>query len=476
MSIENNWLEQNLKLAYPFNDYVNIAKSGEFPIKFNQMVADATVTVRCSELVDVYLTDIIYGYDVDGIFYANIHAGIVPAGSNVEFIALEQLELEQSTTCEIDGWFTVTCRFVRTDQTAYPNDFVVITLILWEESLISLLPADSELLIDPVTFSSKVLNQLPPRLDTLKIRGIDSVIFGQNLVGQDSTGMLTTGGTNVKLSLGSEITGRTDSVKLKDIRLGSVLDIEATPGEGEGRFYDCPQDDYLYSINGTGPNGAGNINLTTDNCIRVTTDTTNTVGVANDCSVCCSCEDYIAVYEAIRRLVAYGNTLQTWFTNIEQTFTELVDQWAEDYEEDTLASLKLYPRRGGVLGLQVLMYNATSDIKINPTAAFTLLPYDSSYLCRLVNGSGYINTKKLKSIQTDPVISENVVTFTGNGISLAPGEFLIYVFEVYYPFNDNRQREFPVYCTLDASVEDLDGNITTKTINGSAQMKEHLNR
>jgi hypothetical protein len=93
----------------------------------------------------------------------------------------------------------------------------------------------------------------------------------------------------------------------------------ANPGAGLGYGPDCDvSTDYIYTINNQGPDTYGNVNLASGDCISITrpgefeeppldgvytcSQSSNQLHIRGDCSICCSCEDFEAVYRALRLL------------------------------------------------------------------------------------------------------------------------------------------------------------------------------
>lgn len=100
----------------------------------------------------------------------------------------------------------------------------------------------------------------------------------------------------------------------------------ANPGAGLGYGPDCyVETEYIHTINNQGPDANGNINIGANNCISITRpgefeDPLNTIyyysrssnhlHIRGDCDICCSCEDFEAVYRALRllnlRMIGYS--------------------------------------------------------------------------------------------------------------------------------------------------------------------------
>lgn len=110
-----------------------------------------------------------------------------------------------------------------------------------------------------------------------------------------------------------------DTTQLTDgSRRETAITFSAASGSGLGRFGGCDDalDPPILRINGEGPTDNGNFLLDASDCYRVQRPVlsvlaagpprevrvqSNALELANDCGPCCDCDDFIAVWEAIRR-------------------------------------------------------------------------------------------------------------------------------------------------------------------------------
>lgn len=118
-----------------------------------------------------------------------------------------------------------------------------------------------------------------------------------------------------------------DPVVVDGDRRTTDVTLSAEAGSGAGRFGPaCDElDSPIRRINGVGPNDRGNFLLDATDCYRVERPVQSTLQasprqvqirdhtlrISNDCGPCCECDDFIAVWEAIRKLTVKYTDLIT---------------------------------------------------------------------------------------------------------------------------------------------------------------------
>lgn len=113
-------------------------------------------------------------------------------------------------------------------------------------------------------------------------------------------------------------------------------------GAGLGRTDGCEQDLYIKRINSVAAASHGNFVLDAKDCYRLirpvasmtyeprqATLTPNTLKLDNDCRPCCDCEDFMAVYEAIRRLRERYYEIGVRATTARDQHRENISRWNE---------------------------------------------------------------------------------------------------------------------------------------------------
>lgn len=158
--------------------------------------------------------------------------------------------------------------------------------------------------IEPTSaqLDGRVPYQLPKRVTSLRV-GLNTISSG-----------------NVVFQNGFNTTVEADTPAVTDgTRRETDITIAAEAGSGEGRFgpgCEEGEDSAIRRVNGVGPNTRGNLILDASECYRVERPIQsvlqpsprqlqirdNALQLFNDCGPCCECDDFIAVWEAIRGL------------------------------------------------------------------------------------------------------------------------------------------------------------------------------
>ena len=140
-------------------------------------------------------------------------------------------------------------------------------------------------------------------------------------------------------------------------RVRNRITISADPGDGDGRFKKCLEEDLpIRSINGVEPDTYGNFNLTasqcywlrrpsalinggatfslTDNEVPVggpsgegSLTTASTLQLGNDCTPCCECEDYIRTYKGVTRVHKEFSDIGTTATEVRDKYKDAISRW-----------------------------------------------------------------------------------------------------------------------------------------------------
>lgn len=133
-------------------------------------------------------------------------------------------------------------------------------------------------------------------------------------------------------------------------KLISDITINMEPGAGLGRFDGCDEDNiFIRRIKGLSGDAQGNFILGTQDCYRVERPTVvvsedprqvtiRAAGlediearaallISNNCGPCCSCADYSAVWEAIRKLRELYNSLGQRATAVRDLHRQNIQRW-----------------------------------------------------------------------------------------------------------------------------------------------------
>jgi hypothetical protein len=154
----------------------------------------------------------------------------------------------------------------------------------------------------------RTLERIPPHVTQFAIindlddpNADDLVDMGENVIFE--------GGYNAEFSHLLDLETGTNTDGAAYVR---PIQLDLEPGLGLGR-YPCDPEVLLKLINSVTPDEQGNIIVDGTGCYRVERPLENvedneadvvkaTLKIANDCGPCCNCEDFVAVYNAIKRL------------------------------------------------------------------------------------------------------------------------------------------------------------------------------
>lgn len=140
-----------------------------------------------------------------------------------------------------------------------------------------------DIVLDPRTVS-----EAPP--------AVTKVVVGDQEI-PSSLKLYLTHGYNTELTL-SDVATQSPSIRRRAITL------EAKPGDGLGRFPGCDDAVEVKTINGRRPDANGDFRLGGDGCYYYTLPGANALQLHNNCAPCWSCEEFVDVYEALKRVDA----------------------------------------------------------------------------------------------------------------------------------------------------------------------------
>lgn len=243
-----------------------------------------------------------------------------------------------------------------------------------------------------VELDTRNINQLPLRVNRLIIH--EEVYVGEFIIA---------GGNNMDITATRE--GNVDGGRQRTQILFS-----ATPGGGTGRTPGCENvNDAIFTINKVKPDAGGNFRLDTTGCYRLQRPgdlslgvprnftlggvdfaaamqaqlssqnsnymeagaiadytesaeiTGSTLHLTNDCTPCCECTDYEAVYRAILRVNAHLEYYGSIMEGVRDNYVNLIDRWNGQVECRKNKPQRLIVRNGYGCRVQVagLFYNFT---------------------------------------------------------------------------------------------------------------------
>jgi hypothetical protein len=180
-----------------------------------------------------------------------------------------------------------------------------------------------------------------PTIATLDDRVIEFVKPRVRSIGVEIAG---DAGHPVRLSNGNNmLLTATASAVADGGRFSTEISISAQPGAGLGKYLPgCGENDLLIrTINGIQPDDNGNINLSGSSCYRLERPiieqlTANTVSVSdnsiqitNDCTACCTCQDFANTYEGVRNVTEQYREIYNLGIEVRNTHADNVSRWNE---------------------------------------------------------------------------------------------------------------------------------------------------
>jgi hypothetical protein len=173
-------------------------------------------------------------------------------------------------------------------------------------------------------------------------------------------------------------------------RVTNVL-LEAVPGAGLGQYPGCDAVPVLRRINGVTADDAGNLRLDAAECYRLEQPilesdpeavselgpleytylggTRNirlnqaTLKISNDCGPCCECDDFVNVYEAIRRVSNRYAELGRRAEAVRDQYKENIDRWnaQKSCRQANLLQMALLPIGSCRLAVAASLCNGTTE-------------------------------------------------------------------------------------------------------------------
>ena len=243
------------------------------------------------------------------------------------------------------------------------------TPISWDSTIT---PTDGR--IDP-----RALYAIPAHISKLAVRTTDGLVEIPN-------------GVNVVFSAGYNLTLAETTVSTAGSFRGADITLAAIPGEGLGRYPGCDESVDILTINMVTPDSSGNINLKFDgpglsesHCYRLERPVAaiaavdngfdelslepNTIKLINNCEPCCSCDDFVRVYQAIRRLYNKYKRLGARAEAVRDQLRKNADRWRANAECRRTTSLRgiLMPLADCRAGAGAGICNNTADSLKNIT-------------------------------------------------------------------------------------------------------------
>jgi len=331
--MQPDWEQDNTKIFYPFDIYADPALRALF--------ADALIVDRSTKAsMPVRLTAL------------SVDAGNLPAATTTLLYADSTTFFTGTVTAATEFGSWITLRFV---SPAYDREAV---LLLSKKALATPVVGSYNSF-----FASRVLDFPDKRVSSIEVTDMDNVthVFTEPVE--------LVAGYNMELAVD-----------------GSRVAMSAIAGAGAGLVpSDCEPDGLLRTINGAGPDTAGNVDILLKDCYRCAipyidygmtsvTFSPYTLQLINDCYSCCDCEDYDRVYNGMNRLYNRGKNIGNRFRSIlggptlpEPGYNELRNDMEDERRKREIPSMLLFlrPSTGFVMGVQVVFRNNRAGVALN---------------------------------------------------------------------------------------------------------------
>lgn len=297
---------------------------------------------------------------------------ITDANDETVFDSRDADQYETVDWSDGDGVFLRIIEWVNTDDEEILR---VVTYISWDEEDASARewleyfePTNG--VLDPRT-----LERIPPRL--LEVAVVtDLADEGADIVLDSGQDIVLSGGYNARLS---QLEDQEALINLDGGPFIRLIKLDLAAGLGLGRF-PCDSELLLKQINGVGPNSRGNLTLDATDCYRISRPITvtgdreadvdeATLQIDNDCGPCCDCQDFINVYEAIRRLTDKYRELGQRAEAVRDQFRANKERWetgAECRRDNNIqVAAEAFP--GCKVAIAVGLCNTTDSPMMNVT-------------------------------------------------------------------------------------------------------------
>jgi len=367
-----DFLSSNLYIAYPFRDSVIVSRP-DGDVDIDSLVAAIRVYTYDQRNADLYLDEV----DVrssDGF-------------STLDTAKLELHWSDDGVTFVLEDGVTATARVV-----VY-GTWVVVTWRHSTEDFVFHIVFPSDAADEESSSSSPSGSSSGPYVTFRLWKKDDDILILASLVKQGPKKI-----KNVYTKQGSTLTkvaGPGEEFSIQpgfnmEIAQGSADDedtgrkltrvaINAVPGAGLGKYLICSGDEYLFTLNGVGPDDNGNLKLGPEECYwldipvksgptpiqnpdhniaSVATLESNQVRLRNACGPCCSCEDYLKAYDHLRDIWNRAKLVAARINSIRGEYASLVEQIAANQPQDDILFIS---QVGNQLTVQVSVWNDSTE-------------------------------------------------------------------------------------------------------------------
>ncbi len=301
------FLEDNRHVAYPFTDGPDAGLHDFFVDAYIAYTKNPrTDSVKLTHLS---LTRVVLAFDSDSTILCDLTHG-VDGVVRTQYTCGDFIVFRWVKTAPSDAWFTA-------------EEFVVQFVVTSATVTYPITPLSARLI-------SSLVNRVPDGVRKISIKspGVpfpSDSMHVQSLLAEGCCVVVAGKNMNIGVGQSAAINGLNLST-ITPARPKSSILLEAVPGAGTGRVYDCVDEDpSIKTIKRIGPAGNGNFSLFGDDCIWVERElvdadhdghgdgyepvnphtdysgnaAANALKLRGNCKACCDCDDYGAAYAAL---------------------------------------------------------------------------------------------------------------------------------------------------------------------------------
>lgn len=315
MALDFAWLSNNLDIAYPFKTPAPVITLNSKQYHLGNLIADAAIYLSTTDATSWKLYSLTLTFNWPSAPTSGVITIKSATGSEITF--------DPTSGATFNAWLYGDWLVTEwTKEVTTPDgfsDYDAVVRLLWAQA-----PLVSETSFDknesdwgdPAWFEDGLVKNGPNRVRRAFYKVGDYYFpLGSEL--------LLNGGFNTDLLIktaGDDTGFRADTVAPPPVRAETTLLLRMVPDAGMGKYLRCTPQDELKTINGLGPDEWGNFHLAPIDCYwlerplaSVPTMTGGQVDqtalvephklqLHNACYECCSCADYVAVYENLSLL------------------------------------------------------------------------------------------------------------------------------------------------------------------------------
>ena len=444
MALDFEWLSNNLDIAYPFRTPAPVFDLGGVQRSLGNIMADAAIYTSIEDDAQWKL----YSFNLTFDWPNPPTAGVVRVKSDLGHdIVLNGMHTDTTFNAWIYGQWLVT-EWVKVVVTpAGFSDFDIVVRLLWAKAELeacgSLSKSETDW-GDPAWFEDNTVRQGPRRVRRAFYKVGDFYFpLGKEL--QLANGF----NTELVIKQAGDAGFRADLDAAAAVRPETTLLLSMPPGGGTGKYLRCEPQGLLRTINGLGPDARGNFHFSPKDCYwlerplatdpveggdqvdKTATVYPNRLQLHNACEECCSCADYVEVYENLQRLWAMAKAASASIYDSLESYKGLRDEYLLRTKGGRLiVKAGLVSSPGFSLNVAALIVNGSDEpvvisdeviVKLNFAAAPD--EFNTGY----VDKTGLIGLPSSQNKSIDPESTDtNKFELELSGIYIAPGQQVLW--------------------------------------------------